>query len=450
MSRWVYPEPLIAPVVPGLGAVVARRAADLAAVSVVAFVTALPLVAYHFQMVAPLALVLSTLSLPVLTALLGLGYLKVLAGFALPSVSLVLAGPLRWVGGALAALVEEAHTWPGAGITLTQPVSLAWAAACLAVAVAWFEGVWRGRRRWRGGIAGAIVVGWLVIGQQADRWGTDPPAATLTMAAVGDGSCYLLQSGGRTLMFDCGSQALPLIGRASIVPTLKRLGVDHLDVLILSHADLDHYNGTLDLLDGIAVDQVWVSRDLPADAAAHPEWTTAYLMRELARRGLFPRVIEAGYTDVLGEASLTVLWPPPADAFTSKKSNELSVVLRVDVAGRRLLLNGDIQQDATAALLRHPETLDADVTDLPHHGSVVDASADWLAAVSPRVVLQSTGPIRLRRDRWAELLEPFPHIERYLTARHGMVQVRVGRDGEIDVSTYRRADDDALSSPPAR
>ena len=440
VSHWVYPEPLIQPVVPGVGAVVARRAADLAAVSVVAFVTALPLVAYHFQMVAPLALVLSTLSLPVLTGLLGLGYLKVLAGFVLPSVSLVLAGPLRWVGGALAALVEEAHTWPGAGITLTQPVSAAWVAGCLAVGVAWFGGAFRGRgtRRWRGVAAGVLVAGWLAVEQGAWRWGGEGPAATLTMLAVGDGSCYLLESGGHTLMFDCGSQALPLIGRRSVVPTLKRLGVDRLDVLILSHADLDHYNGTLDLLDGVPVEQVWVSRDLPADAAAHPDWTTAHLMRQLSLRGHSPRVIEAGYTDTLGAAELTVLWPPPAGIFESVKGNELSVVLRVDVAGRRLLLNGDVQQAATVELLRRPGALDADVADLPHHGSVVDASPDWLAAVSPRIVLQSTGPVRLHRDRWADLLAPNPAIDRYLTARHGMVQVHVGRDGTLGVVTFRQ------------
>ncbi len=443
VSLWIWPEPVIQPVVPGVGAVLARRAVDYVAVSVVAFLTALPLVAYHFQMVSPLALVLSVLSLPALTAVLAVGYLKVLAGFVLPSVSLVLAGPLRWVGGALGGLVDEAHGWPGAGWALAQPVSAAWAAGCLAVVVAWFGGGFRGRdARWRGGAAVMVVAGWLVVTQTAGRWGGEAPAVVLTMAAVGDGSCYLVQSGGRTLMFDCGSQALPLVGRRSVVPTLKRLGVGRLDVLVLSHADLDHYNGTLDVLDAVPVEQIWVSRDLVEDAAQHHAWSTAHLMRELAARGHTPRVVEAGFTDVLGEAGLTVLWPPPAGAFEAERGNDLSVVLRVDVVGRRLLLNGDIQDDATRVLLRDRAAMDADVADLPHHGSVVDASPAWLAAVSPGIVLQSSGPMRLRRDRWAELLKPHPGVRRYITARDGMVRVEVSREGAVEVTTFRRAERD--------
>jgi len=95
-----------------------RRAADYAAVSLVATATAMPLVAYHFQMVNPLAVLLSLLALPVLTAVLTLGYLKVLCGMALPSLALVLSGPLRWVGRVLALLVEEAAGWPGSAVRL--------------------------------------------------------------------------------------------------------------------------------------------------------------------------------------------------------------------------------------------------------------------------------------------------------------------------------------------
>ena len=440
VSHWLYPEPLIAPVVPGVGAVVARRAADLAAVSVVAFVTALPLVAYHFQMVAPLALVLSTLGLPVLTGLLGLGYLKVLAGFALPSVSLALAGPLRWLGGALAGLVDEAHTWPGAGITLTQPVSAAWAAGCLAVAVAWFGGAFRGRgaRRWRGVAAGVLVSGWLAAEQGAWRWGGEGPAATLTMLAVGDGSCYLLESGGHTLMFDCGSQALPLVGRRSVVPTLKRLGVDRLRRAhplprrprpLQRHARPARRRPRRT---GVGLARPPRRRRGPPRLDHRPPHAGAHAPRPrpAGHRGGLHRHARAGRVDgavaAPGRGVRERQGQRAVGRDAGRRRGSAALAQRRHPAGRDQL-----------HCSRDPGALDADVTDLPHHGSVVDASPDWLAAVSPRIVLQSTGPVRLHRDRWADLLAPFPEIDRYLTARHGMVQVILGRDGMISVTPFR-------------
>jgi competence protein ComEC len=125
---------------------------------------------------------------------------------------------------------------------------------------------------------------------------------------------------------------------------------------------------------------------------------------------------------------MKVLWPP-AD-FAPRRANDTSVVLSVRVAGRRMLLNGDIQGEAIERLMEL-ENLSADITDLPHHGSVVDASGGWIAAVGPSVVLQSSGRARLYHDKWLPILGGMD-ILRLVTAREGMGQVRVERDGRID------------------
>lgn len=453
VSRTLWPEPLIEAQVPGADfrEVLARRAADTVAVSVVATATAMPLVAYHFQMVNPLSVVLSVLALPVLTAVLGLGYLKVLVGFVLPSGALVLGGPLRWVGGMLSSLVEIAATWPGATVRLSYVLPGWWVAAALAVVWLWFAG-WFRARRVAGGLALVVVVGVVVWIEQPGAGRVlrvdhevemaHDPAAELFMLAVGDGSCFVLRvqdSSGddRVLMFDCGSQPYPLIGRRSVVPTLRQVGIDRVDVLVISHADLDHYNGTLDVLDAIEVGEVWVSADLPDDARLHPERATAFLWSELQRHGFSPRTVTRGDRQRFGDAELDVLWPP-AEGWGGAKGNDRSVVMSVRIAGRRLLLNGDIQQAAITTLLDRGQDLAADVADLPHHGSFVEASERWLDAVEPRVVLQSSGPARLRRDRWAAVLQD-RGIPRRVTDQSGMVCVTVDRRGQITWSGFLEA-----------
>lgn len=451
VSLWLWPEPLVETAVPGVVDArgwAARRVADVSAVSLVATATAMPMVAYHFQMVNPLSVVLSVLALPVLTAVLGLGYLKVLVGFVWPSGALLLSGPLRWAGGALSLLVEQAADWPGATVRLVYALPGWWVFAALAVVWCWFAGGFRHRKA--AGVAALVVVMGVVVWVELpgagrvlrgdDELTVEPrdPALALTMIAVGDGSCFVLKAGGQTLMFDCGSQPYPLIGRRSVVPTLQKMGIDKLDVLVISHADLDHYNGTLDVLDAMPVGEVWVSADVPDDARAHPERATAFLWDELEARGVQPRTVVQGDQRRLGDAQLDVLWPP-AEGWAEAKGNDRSVVLSVRLAGRRLLLNGDIQQAAITALLDAGTDLAADVADLPHHGSFVDASPRWLDAVDPELVLQSSGPARLRRDRWADVVGSRA-MTRLISDRVGTATVYVGRDGTLSWTTFHDVD----------
>jgi competence protein ComEC len=433
VSGWLWPRPIVLPGHLGAGWVIGRWCVDYLSVSLVAFAVIAPLVAYHFQMVNPLSVLLSIMALPVLTGVLGLGYFKILIGLFLPSAGLLLSGPLSWLGDSLRGLVDHAGGWPGALILLVWRPSVGWTVGVSVLVLSVLSGVFAGRR---GALIAAVcvMVLWTVVGQsgRSESWLGDKkeetPAALLTMLAVGDGSCYLLQLPGETVMFDCGSQQYFDIAESSIVPTLKRMGVTRIDTLILSHADMDHYNGSLDLVDALAVGRVLVPGQLLAEAQEHPDSATAYLVEGLRDRGLAATPIARGWSESVGEAEMKVLWPP-AD-FAPRRANDTSVVLSVRVAGRRMLLNGDIQGEAIERLMEL-ENLSADITDLPHHGSVVDASGGWIAAVGPSVVLQSSGRARLYHDKWLAILEG-KDILRLVTAREGMGQVRVERDGRID------------------
>ena len=268
------------------------------------------------------------------------------------------------------------------------------------------------------------------------------PAAQLSAVAVRDGSCFVLQCGGKTLVFDCGSQQLSGVGRRAVVPVLRSLGVSRIDVLVISHADLDHYNGVPDLLDAMPVDAVWVSPDVPAEAAHAPGRAAAVLASALRARGLTPWTLTRGDRFMLGPAELEVLWPPPpSEGGADWLGNDGSVVLRASVAGRRLLLSGDIQERATDVLLQDPAALRADVADLPHHGAFIRNSAAWLEAVDPAWVLHSCGERRFGRDKWAAALAERPNTRRLATARDGFVQVQVGLDGALGGWGF-------VSSPP--
>jgi len=61
---------------------------------------------------------------------------------------------------------------------------------------------------------------------------------------------------GRTCLYDAGAIAGPDVTRRQIAPFLWSRGIRRIDEVLLSHADLDHFNGLAALLERFAVGQV--------------------------------------------------------------------------------------------------------------------------------------------------------------------------------------------------
>ncbi len=433
----------------------ARGASQYVSVSVVAFLIAMPMVAYHFGLVTPWAGVVSVAALPVVTGLLCVGYLKIVVGLVLPSVGVLLAGVLGWFADVMIWMVGFAAVWPGAWFELSVQSTAGWCVAATGVAVAWMGGWFVGRRLALSVAVGLCVVTVCVPGQMVRavrRWvGSEDAAVRVNMFAVGDGSCYLVRLSGGTggtggtggegsegrgyvLMFDCGSQADGEVGRRRIVPALKQLGVGWIDTLMISHADMDHFNGCLAVADRVGIGRVLVpSQLLEAGAGERSSGAAAFLVEQLRGRGLSVEGIGRGWREERGGGQLEVLWP--AEGLKTRRVNDTSLVLSIRAAGRRVLLNGDIGQASITAMLDGGVDLRADVSDLPHHGSVVGASGRWLEAVGAGVVLQSSGRGRLMRDKWAGLLDGLG-VTRLVTAQAGMVCVTIGRAGSVGWTTF--------------
>ena len=444
VGQWIWPDPLQ----PHTSRYWARGVGDYLAVNLVAFTVSLPLVAYHFQMVTPLAVLLSILALPFVTVTLGLGYTKVLAGLAYPTLGRLLAGPLEWITDVMMGLVEHASSWPGATIELQRPPSPLWVLAAVAVVVAVLSGWFAQRRRAAAASIGLCIIWLMVLSVPSAaplRWlgAASVPPLRLNMLAVGDGSCYLFRIAppgnmlgkGRphVIIFDCGSQQYLSVGKRTVLPALRFWGVDRIDTLILSHADLDHFGGSLDVMDRIPVASVWVPPYLMAEAKSDESGAAAFLVEQLRLRAVSIETVGRGSRYAVGAAELEVLWPP--SDLNDPPRNDTSIVLRVSVAGRHVLMGGDIQTLAIDRLLAGRNDLKADVCDLPHHGSFVDSSPRWLAAVDPMLVLQSCGRGRLQHDRWQSILDQ-RGTPRFITSRNGMVEVTIDRRSRIKLRAF--------------
>ena len=199
-----------------------------------------------------------------------------------------------------------------------------------------------------------------------------PPAgeARVTVLDVGQGLAVHVQTAAHDLIYDTGPaySADANSGERILLPYLRAAGVRRLHALVVTHQDNDHAGGGEAVLEGIPVDLLRSS--LPPN---HP-------LRLMA--GPRDRPCVAGQTWEWDGVRFRMLHPEADSGAT--RSNDLSCVLRVEAAGRRLLLTSDIEAASEARLLqRDAAALASDVLVVPHHGSRTSSTPAFIAATAP-------------------------------------------------------------------
>ena len=395
--RWFGPLPADGA---SVARVLARRLAMAVAAAMAAWLAATPLSLHHFGIVSPLAAPLSLLAVPLASGLLVVGYAKMLLTPFVPLSGAALGWPLATLATLLGALVKAADRIPGAAIALPAP-GPAWtlvtlALLCLAVAA---PRLLMRRAGWAGLL---LCAAWPA---RAFLPAADDPALRVDMLAVGDGSCLLLRTGHHAILFDAGSLDVS-IGDHVVVPALHALGVRSLDAIIVSHANLDHFDAVVEVVDALDVREVMLTRQFLHAAAGPPDTAPALLRMLLEERGIRPTIVQWGDERRWGPTRWSWLHPAPEDR--PRRVNDTSQVILVEVKTEagvvRVLLCGDIEAQAMEALRVRSPALAAEIVEMPHHGSWRDTTVEFLERLQPRLLLQSTGRRRLLDDRWSALV----------------------------------------------
>ena len=421
---------------------------QLACVGVVIWIVALPLVMLHFHLVSPVALVLNVLlTIPIVVSLLS-GFVVMVTGKLLSSVA-GLSGVICDRGlGFVEGVVQWSHELPGAFFWTAGPTAWWCAAFYVGLLIASVVPRIRRQRYW--------LLVWLLM------WLAMPVAAKATtrafvergnlrctFLAVGHGTCVVLElPDDRVVVYDCGRMGVPPSGVRLVSSFLWHRRITHIDGVILSHADADHYNLLPGLLERFSVGEVFVSlvmftSESPGTSALRAAIDTAGVpIPELQADD----VLRFGAAQTkAGEAELHVLHPLAEGVRGSDNAN--SIVVEVRYEGRTILLPGDLESPGTIDVISEANR-DCDVLMAPHHGSLSPLSApqDVMAWCSPEWVVISSGATQEEIVDQKQAYASNGSTNQIMhTAEVGAVTVQI-EDGELHVEGFRDEREKAAAS----
>lgn len=438
---------------------VSRAGRALVRASFWATLATAPIALYHFGEVSWLGLVSNLVAVPLTTlvvlpaALAGLALMSVWhgAGQWLLDLSVYLS---HWL--AQACYWFESHVPLQVRAPLNASELVCWALVVLALLSPW---------RWFTSRRRALVLLASTLFLLLSRYYAAPMAAAareslrVTFVEIGQGDAAVIEvPGGEVWLVDGGG--LPFVGRAlgrqrqrvaetparqALLPYLRHRRIDHIDLVVVSHAHPDHFVGLQAVARAMPISEIWsahVQSEIPG-----PYETWLQSLQEAGTEVIAPRL---GTARSRQGAVLEVLWPryaPPGAARSDAPRaqpdpilgvNDNSLVVRLDFADRRFLFSGDIEREAEELLVQeHRGQLRADVVKVPHHGSPTSSTPDFVMATSAAIAIISCGRANHFGFPDSEVEARWRDQAKYLfrTDLVGSVTLRVSPDGAIQVET---------------
>ena len=392
--------------------------ASSARVSAAALAGTALLSARHFQALTPIAIVANLFAVPLAAALLVLGIGAALLEAIWRTAASGLLGACGLLAGLLERLCVIANAIPWGSFYVMPPPWLLVVPGLLALAVIGFGRP--GARRT------ALVILLAALTLTAGRGRLSAPSGRLEVVLldVGQGDAIVVRyPGGTTMLVDAGGFARSSfdVGARVVAPALRAMGILELDILAITHAHRDHIGGAPAIVRQLSPAAIWLGR-MPGDDA-----TVRGLLDLAAHRRipvLFPR---RGVQILIDGTEVEVHNPGRGAQSASGVSNDDSLVLRLGLGQRHVLLTGDLEQPGEAAMIGEGRDLAADLLKLPHHGSRTSSSERFLMRVRPRTAAVSVGAAN-----------PWGHPDRDLVDRlaaAGIALLRTDRDGAVRFTT---------------
>lgn len=254
----------------------------------------------------------------------------------------------------------------------------------------------------------ALVAVWLGIRQFAGSDEIKNPALTITALSVGKADALILKTDEWAAMIDTGEKT----DGSYIREKLDAAGIDHLDLLLITHFDKDHVGSAAELLETVGTDQVL----MPGYEGTRPEYAAFLSALEVHPETEVQRItgteeLEIPVRTADGGQQKAILTVYAADNTVEiqdtedEYDNDMSLVAKLTCGERKFLFTGDIEKTRISQMLDSGVDWTADWIKMPHHGRYQKKTEKLLEAVKPTYAVICDAEEQPVEDKTMEALQ---------------------------------------------
>jgi competence protein ComEC len=238
---------------------------------------------------------------------------------------------------------------------------------------------------------------------------------TVAVLNIGQGdSIYIESPTHNRMMVDGGPPHAVLSELRKVIPFYEH----HIDTLLITNPDADHYAGFIDVLNSYGVDRViepGTKTLTETYKIFDAERVAKNIPKIIARRGM---VIHLG-----SSTNLTILYPDRD--VSAYSTNDGSIVAKLAYGSTSVMLTGDAPSPVEEYVLavNGPDVVKSTLLKVGHHGSRTSASDSFISAVAPQAAMISAGLNNMYGHPHKETLDLLNkyHIPALITFEEGTI-----------------------------
>ena len=361
---------------PRLGCMAFRFLTSSLAVTLGAIAFTTPLSAYYFDTVSLISPLANLLTLWAVSDLFLGGLVVAVVGLLLPGLAALLALIVSLAGWYLLWMVPILAAFPFAAVSAGSFYIKAWLGLVYALLLVWL--ILRGGRKRlvlpfglsAAGLCWALLLyaGTYTAGQM-----------TVSVLDVGQGLSAAIYAQGASALVDCGGSGMDDAGDIA-ADWFQGLGLNRVDVVVLTHYHEDHANGVARLLERMEVGLLVLPDVEPEDPLRQS------ILALAEEKGVDILLLTERADLTLGSGSLTV-YPPLGGG----DANEEGLSVLATAGTFDALITGDMDQIIEGRLVKYGDLPDIELLVAGHHGSKNSTSEELLLAARPETAVISVG-----------------------------------------------------------
>ena len=221
----------------------------------------------------------------------------------------------------------------------------------------------------------SAITGWIQIDSNKDRG-----ELQVAFLDVGQGDAIFIETpNGVQTVIDTGPNSAILNSLNNKISFFDQ----DIDMVILTHPDLDHIGGTVDLANSYDIGEI-----IYATSSKQNEFT-----EEIANLPINKREVKEGDVIMLdADKNIYLDILHPEEGYISVDSNDQSIVVKLVYGKTCFILTGDASKEVEMKIVnKYKDSIDCAVLKVGHHGSHTSSEKQFIGLVSPKYSIISAG-----------------------------------------------------------